>query len=412
MTTLDLDFVRSQFPAFSQPSLQGWAFFENAGGSYACGAVIERLHRYYQQTKVQPYSVYPASILAGQAMDEAYARLAAYLNVDPDEVHFGPSTSQNTYVLAHAFRAGWQTGDEIVVTNQDHEANSGNWRRLEKQGIVVREWRIDPSSGELNLADLDGLLTEKTKLVAFPHCSNIIGRFNPVAEIAAKVHAAGAVVVVDGVAAAPHGFPDIQTLGADIYLFSLYKTFGPHLGLMVVRRPVLEGLANQGHFFNDAYPHKKLTPAGPDHAQIAAANGIADYFDAVYAHHFKDEAAVTAVRGQRLHELFRHAEQQRLAPLLNWLKSRDDVRIVGPSDTVNRAPTVAIVSLRRQKSASYLATQLTEHQIMVNYGDFYAVRVLEGMNIPLDTGVLRMSFVHYTSEEEIAQLIDALTAVL
>lgn len=409
MTTLDLDFVRSQFPAFSEPNLQGWAFFENAGGSYACGPVIERLHRYYRQTKVQPYAFYPASARAGAEMDEAYLRMAGYLNVGEDEVHFGPSTSQNTYVLANAFRGGWREGDEIIVTNQDHEANSGAWRRLANSGIVVREWRIDPVTGELDPADLDALLSDQTRLVAFPHCSNVVGHMNPVAEIAARVRQAGAVVVVDGVAAAPHGLPDVDALGVDIYMFSLYKTYGPHQGLMVVRRHLLDKLSNQGHYFNAGNPRKIVTPAGPDHAQIAASCGIADYLDAVHAHHFSDQVDAPQ-RGRRVHDLFREAEQVRLAPLLDYLSGRDDLRILGPADAVKRAPTVAVQTLKR--SAAYVARELAEHKIMAGSGDFYAVRPLEGANIPLDPGVLRMSFVHYTSEAEVNQLIKALDAVL
>lgn len=409
MPTLDLDFVRQQFPAFSEPNLQGWAFFENAGGSYACGQMVERLYRYYRQTKVQPYGPYPASARAGMEMDEAYSRLAAYLNVGDDEVHFGPSTSQNTYVLAQAFRGAWQAGDEIIVTNQDHEANSGAWRRLESSGIVVREWQVNPETAELELAALDDLLSSKTRLVVFPHCSNVVGHINPVAEIAAKVHAAGALVLVDGVAAAPHGFPDIQAIGADVYLFSLYKTFGPHLGLAVVRRHVLNQLTNQSHYFNSAYPRKKIMPAGPDHGQIASAAGIADYFDALYEHHFSEEADAPE-RGRRLHQLMREAEQARLAPLLDWLAARDDVSLVGPADPVTRAPTVSVQTLN--KSASFVSRELAEHNVMVNNGDFYAVRVVDALNIPRDPGVLRMSFVHYTTDAEVQQLIAALDATL
>lgn len=411
MTTLDLDFVRAQFPAFSEPHLQGWAFFENAGGSYACKQVIEKLERYYRETKLQPYGVYPASKRAGEAMDESYRRLAGYLNVGEDEIHFGPSTSQNTYVLAHAFRDGWAEGDEIVVTNQDHEANSGAWRRLEATGIGVKEWRIDPESGVLDPADLDELLSEKTRLVVFPHCSNVVGHINPIAEIAAKAHAAGALILVDGVAGAPHGFPDIEAIGADLYLFSLYKTFGPHQGLMVVRRPVLEQLTNQSHYFNGGSPRKKLIPAGPDHAQVAASSGIADYFDAVYEHHFSADGKVdSAERGRQLHDLFRTAEQTITAPLLDWLDARSDVTLIGPKDAATHAPTVAITV--HNHPASFVARELAEHNVMVSSGDFYAVRVLEGMNIPLDPGVLRMSFVHYTSADDVNQLISALDAVL
>ncbi|MEN8893836.1 MAG: aminotransferase class V-fold PLP-dependent enzyme, partial [Planktotalea arctica] len=144
---LDLDFVRAQFPAFNEAALQGQAFFENAGGSYTCAPVIERLMRYYTQRKVQPYGPYDASRLAGEEMDEARVRLAAIMGVDTDEVSFGPSTTQNTYVLAQAFAGFMQPGEAIVVTNQDHEANTGPWRRLAERGIEVREWKIDPDTG-------------------------------------------------------------------------------------------------------------------------------------------------------------------------------------------------------------------------------------------------------------------------
>jgi len=183
MTQLDSKFIRSQFPAFEEPSLNGWGFFENAGGSYTCRQVISCLKDYYIQTKVQPYYNYPASQKAGAAMDESYSRLAAYLNVSEDEVQFGPSTTQNLYVLAQAFRELWNEGDEIILSNQDHEANAGFWRRLEKTGIVIKEWRVDPETGMLNPNDLDAMLSYKTRLLAFPHCSNIIGYVNPVAEI-------------------------------------------------------------------------------------------------------------------------------------------------------------------------------------------------------------------------------------
>ena len=139
---LDLTFVRAQFPAFSEPSLEGQAFFENAGGSYACMQVIDLLTDYYRKTKVQPYYPYAASAKAGQAMDASYVGFASYLNVSADEVQFGPSTSQNTYVLARAMLGTLKAGDEIIVTNQDHEANGGVWRRLAAEGMVIKEWQV------------------------------------------------------------------------------------------------------------------------------------------------------------------------------------------------------------------------------------------------------------------------------
>ena len=408
MKALDLHFVRSQFPAFAEPSLEGWAFFENAGGSYACRQVIDQLTDYYTRNKVQPYGPYPASAEGGRRMDDAYARLGDLLNVTADEVLVGPSTSQNTYVLAHAFRPGWSAGDEIVVTDQDHEANSGAWRRLAATGIVVREWCVDPESGMLDPADLADLLTDRTRLVAFPHCSNIVRVINPVATICRMAANAGAVTVADGGSAAPHGLPDVDALGADIYLFSAYKTYGPHQGVMVVRSRIADTLANQSHWFNEGNVRARLVPAGPDHAQVAALNGLVDYMELLHERHFDDEVEA-AERGRRVHDLLRAQETATVAPLLGYLRDRPDVRIMGPADGPDRVPTVAIVPRR---PAPAVAEDLVGHRVMAGAGDFYAVRLVEAMGQPADPGVLRMSFVHYTSPAEVAQLIDALDVCL
>ncbi|MDY6858862.1 MAG: aminotransferase class V-fold PLP-dependent enzyme [Pseudomonadota bacterium] len=401
---LDIDFVRSSFPAFREPTLEGQAFFENAGGSYTCGAVIDRLTRFYHARKVQPYGPYDASRLGGEEMDEARTRLAALLGVESDELSFGPSTTQNTYVLAQAFRRWMKPGEEIIVTNQDHEANSGPWRRLVEDGIRVREWRMDPETGHLDLADLENLLDENVRLVCFPHCSNVVGEVNDVAAICATAQAAGAFTCVDGVSYAPHGLPNVGDLGADIYLFSAYKTYGPHQGLMVVNRALAEQLPNQGHFFNGGTLYKRFTPAGPDHAQVAACAGIADYNDALYDHHFGHHPAPT-VRTQAVHDLMRAHETALLKPLLDYLGAKNAVRLLGPGQAERRAPTVA---LSLQEPAGPVAARLAQSGIMAGGGDFYAVRALEALGVDPNRGVLRLSFVHYTTAEEVDRLIAAL----
>ena len=406
---LDVAFARSHFPAFSDPSLDGWAFFENAGGSYTCGQVIERLTDFYTRCKVQPYAPYPAAQKDGSMMDESYRRLAEYLNVDLTEVNFGPSTTQNTYVLAKAFREIFSEGDEVIVTNQDHEANSGAWRRMEQVGITVREWSVDRDTGMLDINDLDALINDKTRLLAFPHCSNIVAHVNPVASICAKARDAGVTTVVDGVSYAGHGLPDVDALGADIYLFSLYKTYGPHQGLMVMRKPTLDKLNNQGHFFNADYPQKKLVPAGPDHAQIGAAAGIADYFDLVHAHHFPGSKVNAAKRGVAVHDLLRDHEKELLQPVLDYLDARNNVRVLGPVDAAVRAPTVAV---EVQGDAGSIARSLADHKIMCSSGNFYAYRLIDTMGLDPKNGALRLSFVHYTTKNEVDQLLNALDTVL
>ena len=406
---LDLPFVRSQFPAFTEPSLQGWAFFENAGGSYPCIQVINRLTDFYMKNKVQVNYPYPASMMAGKLMEASYKRMSDYLNVDASEIHFGPSTTQNIYVLANAMRPMWENGDEIIVSCQDHEANAGAWRRLEDRGIKVIEWHVHKDTGLLSLDELNGLFSERTKMVAYPHCSNVIGHINPVKAISQQALLHGAISVVDGVGYAPHGFPDLKDLGADIYLFSLYKTFGPHLGLMYVSKTLIEKMENQSHYFKEGMTRSMLTPAGPDHAQVAAASGILDYFDLVYDHHFKDNASPYE-KNIALNDLFQTHEKALLQRLLDFLKSRDDVQIVGPDHTEDRAPIISIIPLKKNIKKVY--TALIEQKLMLGMSNFYAVRPLIDMDIPRQPGVIRMSFLHYTSIEEIDQLIEGLKVAL
>ena len=403
--TLDTQWVRAQFPAFKVPALQGQAFFENAGGSYTCQQVIDRLFRYYTERKVQPYAPYAASEAAGAEMDEARLRLAAMLGVATHEVSFGPSTTQNTYVLAQAVRQWLQPGEAIVVTNQDHEANTGPWRRLAEAGIEVREWCIDPDTGLLSLDDLVPLL-DGARLLCFPHCSNVVGAINDVGAITALAHDAGAKVCVDGVSYAPHGFVDVGALGCDVYLFSAYKTYGPHQGIMVIREAFGMALPNQGHHFNGDILYYRFTPAGPDHAQIAASAGMADYVEAFSAHHGGGSEAAAA---RKAHKLMRDHEVALLQPLLDYVAAKNSVRVIGPVDAAKRAPTVA---LDLGQSAEPVAAKLAKHGIMAAGDDFYAQRPLAAMGVDPDKGVLRLSFVHYTEKAEVERLIAALDAEL
>jgi selenocysteine lyase/cysteine desulfurase len=406
-TALDLDFVRQQFPAFSEPSLEGQAFFENAGGSYMCQQVIDRFHTIFHERKLQPYYAFKASADLGNEMDQAHQRMARYLNVPTDEVMFGPSTSQNTYVLAQALLARMSPGDGIIVSGQEHEANAGVWRRLTSHGMRVLVWEADPITGQLDLNTLGSLLDDRITMVAMTHCSNLVAEINPVRKVADMVHDANAILLVDGVSYCPHGLPDIDAIGADIYLFSSYKTYGPHQGVMVIRKSAHAALEPQSHYFNRDIPSKWMTPAGPDHVQIAAANGMLDYFDALDHHHGGTD---DAMRPRRVETLFHQAERDNLRVLLDYLGNRNDLRLLGPNDPDNRAPTVSFTSSRL--SATDIGQKLAARNIMAGVGDFYAVRLLETMGVSPEDGAVRLSFVHYTSRDEINQAIAALDDIL
>ncbi len=404
--------MRSQFPACENDDSAGAGFFENAGGSYMPYQVINRLGRFHSQRRVQPYWPFMSSTLAGNEMDESRIRMAELLNIPSETLHFGSSTSQNTFVLATAFRDLRTDRRVIIVTNQDHEANSGVWRRLNHCGYQIKEWKVREDTGQLLVDDLKELLDENVCLLTFPHCSNIIGEINPVKEICALARKFGALTCVDGVSFVPHSFPDISSLGADIYLFSAYKTYGPHLGLMYVNPDLNSRLPSQGHFFNDHDLTKTLTPAGPDHAQIASIAGIVDYVELIDRHHFGENSnGNLGQAAKRFGKLQRDMETALLTNLMDFLNDKDGVHILGnPNiDMKRKVPTVSIhVGNRGEEIVQKLASK----GLMAGSGDFYSVRLLKALRIKLPAGVLRLSFVHYTKSGDVSSMIQALDEIL
>ena len=412
---LDLDFVRSNFPAFSRPINDGQSFFENAGGSFACRQTIDALHEYYTDFKVQPYSEFESSRRAGELMDRSRERWAETLGVEAREVVFGPSTSANTYVLAHAFADVLEPGNEVIVTNQDHEANTGAIRRAaERVGCTVKEWTTDPATGLLDIDQFEALLDERTGLVTVPHASNIVGSENDVTAITKLAHGVGARVIVDGVSFTPHTLPDVGAIGADVYLFSLYKTYSVHQGLMVTRAGLMAELPNQSHFFNDAVADKRLNPAGPDHAQVASAGAVLDYVEAFHQHHSGSATDDLRAAAAGASMLWRAHEDDLTPRLLELLADRDDVRLLGPAalDAVegHRCPTIAFSPLARDPQQ--VAHDLVERGVQTSSGHYYAARVLDGLGVDPDRGVVRLSFVHYTSADDIDRALNALDDVL
>ncbi len=407
--TLDLDFVRRQFPALAD----GWAFFENAGGSYVPASVIERVRAYMTEAQVQPAWSFAASADAA-ARIAAGRRLAAELiNADPDEVIVGPSTTMNVYVLAQALRPGFVPGDEVIVTNLDHEANIGAWRRLAEFGVTVREWRLDPETGALDDSGLDRLLSERTRLVCFSHCSNVVGSLHDAGRIVGKIHAAGALACVDGVAYAPHRQVDVKALDVDFYAYSPYKVFGPHLGVLYGKRAHLRAARGQNHFFigEDDVP-LKLNPGGPNHELTAGLAGVADYFDTLYARHFDAPENSFHARAGRVYGLIAAHETEIAGRLLGYLAGRRDIRVVGRPDAADgrRAPTVSFAVAGRQSGD--IAAALAGERIAVGFGDFYARRCVEALGLLAQGGVVRVGMAHYNTAEEVERLIAALDRII
>jgi len=409
--SLDVDYVKAQFPAFSDPKSSKWSFFENAGGSYVPTNVIEHLSHFMTSTKVQPYAEFDTSAIAGDNMDQATKLFAEMINAKIDEIIIGGSTTMNMYVLSNAMRALLKTGDEVIVTNQDHEANVGAWRRLAEHGMIIKEWQINPKTAELDIDDLKSLLSNKTRLVAVTHCSNIVGSINDLKSIAKLVHEYDAYIVGDGVSYAPHGFPDVKDLDVDFYAFSLYKTFGPHLGLLYGKKEILSKLPNQNHEFLEGDVPYTLNPGGPNHEELSCLIGVYEYFNNLYEHHFPDKEASTRGKIEAVNELIAKHEMEIANPLLDYINSRDDINLIGKNKIENkdRAPTIAFTI--KNKSSKDVSSELVKNGIATRNDNFYAWRCLKTLGINTDDGVVRTSMVHYNTHEDVNNLISALKTI-
>ena len=408
---LDIDFVKAQFPAFKDPLSSKWSFFENAGGSYVPHNVIKHLNNFMTSTKVQPYAEFDISAIAGNNMDKATELFAEMINARKDEIIIGASTTMNMYVLSNAMKHFIKPGDEVIVTNQDHEANIGAWRRLESYGAVIKEWKINTENAELEIEDLKALLTNKTKIVAVTHCSNIVGSINNLQSIAKLVHEYNAFLVGDGVSYAPHGLPNVKDLDVDFYTFSLYKTYGPHLGLLYGKKEILNQLPNQNHEFLEGDVPYTLNPGGPNHEELSCLVGIYEYFNNLYNHHFPDENNTLRKKIEKINELISNHEEQIANPLLEYLNSRNDIKLIGKKkiENKNRAPTIAFTFVNQ--SSKTISNQLVKNGIATRNDNFYAWRCLKALGIDVEDGVVRTSMVHYNTHEDVEKLISVLKKI-
>ena len=409
---LDVSFVRKQFPAFQTKEVEDWTFFENAGGSYVPASVIKRLQRFHIEHKVQPYGAFALSQKAGDQMDESYQAMSELINTSQDQITIGPSTTLNLYILAQGLRHLLKPGDEIVVTNQDHEANVGCWRRLSEHGVVIREWRVDKADGELDLADLGKLVNDKTRIVCCSLCSNLVGTHNDMSSISEITHKVGALLVADGVSYAPHAVPDIDNMGVDFYVYSTYKTFGTHQGILWGSPEALKNVKGQGHVFNEDDSRCRLNPTGPQHAEIAALAGITDYIDDLYDHHFQDSGYSRHERARKVFDLVSQHESELANIFLSFLANRDDVHLLGQekAEPGERAPTISFHS--RTMLSKHIAQELAKHRIGVGSGNFYALRCIEALGMDPQDGVVRVSMVHYNTKEEVGKLVSTLGQIL
>ncbi|MBK7584667.1 MAG: cysteine desulfurase-like protein [Myxococcales bacterium] len=406
MVQLDLSRVRAAFPALAGETV----FLDNAGGSQCLGAVADAVREHLLERNVQLGASYAVSEAASAHVLEGRRAIARLVSAADDrQVVLGSSTTQLLANLALAMSPGLRAGDEIVVTDADHEANIGPFRRLATRGVVIREWRLDRASQTLSVEDLEPLLGPRTRLVCMTHCSNVLGTIHDVREVAQRVHAAGARLLVDGVAYAPHRRLDLPAFEADYYAFSLYKVYGPHLAALVAPVRHLEELANINHeFLADQLPYK-LQPGNVCFELVASLPAVEAYLlelgggvgAGTYAEALERTYAAVAAHEAAL------AEQ-----LLAFLRSRGDVTLLGESsaDASLRVPTISFVPQARDPESVVRAVDASG--IGIRHGDFYARRLIDVLGLRARGGVVRVSMVHYNTPAEVEQVVAALEGAL
>lgn len=405
---LNLSHIRAEFPALQQDCV----FLDNAGGSQVLRRVADRIRNYLLTSSVQLGASYAQSQDAGARVLAARRSVAQLINAPvDDEVVMGGATTSLMFNLTTAIAQGIQPGDEVIVTNTDHEANIGGWMRLQAAGAVVRIWEVNPQTLELDLSDLAAMLTGKVKWVAMTHASNILGTINPVAQIAQMVHAAGARLCVDAVAYAPHRLVDVQASGADVYVFSFYKVFGPHYAVMWIERDLLLVLPSLNHYFigPEVIPYK-LQPGNVNYELSYGCIGISDYLEDVGT-----KLGATGTPRQKMQcafDAFEKHEDDLAERLLSFLHTKKSVRIIGLGSTRGggRMPTISFVVAQRMSED--IVRHIDQFGIGIRFGDFYAIRLIEKLGLQTQGGVVRVSMAHYNTLDEIDRLIRHLDEII
>lgn len=411
MHTLDLSWIRAQFPALTQ-TVNGHpaVFFDGPGGTQVPQRVIDAVADYLIRHNANTHGAFATSRRTDETIDAARAAMADFLGCAADEVVFGPNMTTLTFAISRAFGRDIRPGDEIVLTRLDHDANVAPWKALEAQGAVIRMVDIDTEECTLDMADMAQAIGPRTKLVAVGYASNAVGTINDVATITRMAHAVGALVYIDAVHYAPHGPIDVQALDCDFLACSPYKFFAPHMGVVYGKREHLARLR----------PYK-VRPASddiPDRWETGTKNheGLAGVTAAIeYLAELGQRIAPVTTRRAALvqaMEAIKAYERGLSEQLIAGLLAIPGLTFYGISDPAcfdMRTPTVAVRLAGR--TPRELAEALGQRGIFCWDGNYYAINLTERLGVEADGGMLRIGLVHYNTAEEIDLLLEALDAL-
>ncbi len=403
MTALNTSAIRAQFPALRrEENGSSVAWFDGPGGSQVPHTVIDAISSFLTKGGSNDGGAFAASRDSEETHEGARSAIADLYGARPDDyIAFGMNMTSLNFALSRALSTDWSPGDEVVVTRLDHDANISPWlRAAADRGVTVKWIPFNVDTYRLDLERLADVVGPRTKLVAITHASNAIGTIVDVAAATKIAHDAGALVMVDAVHYAPHGLIDIATVDCDFLIASAYKFFGPHIGAMAGRGQLMEKL--------DAYKVRPSPPTGPGKWETGTQSFEALAGVTAAVDHIADLTKAQGSRRERIAAAYASIQDHALTLGKRFLDGLPETATVfGITDDLTaRTPTFAIEL--DGFSARRLATELGDRGIYVTDGDYYAVEVMKALGRG-DGGLVRIGFLHYTTEDEVDRLLAALS---
>lgn len=398
--------LRQQFPALQrQHQGSNLVFMDGPGGTQVPQSVIDAVSSYYKNSNANLHGAFITSQESDVVLDTCRSKMATFLNAEgPHTISIGQNMTTLNYALSRAMSRTLQAGDEVLITQLDHEANRSPWLSLRQHGIIVKEVRLHPN-GYLDYGHLASQLSDRTRLLAMGMSSNLTGTVNNIAIAREQTYRVGAQLLLDAVHYAPHYPIDVQALGCDFLLCSAYKFYGPHIGFLYARPGTLDRLpTDRLRTAPQAAPYS-IETGTLNHAAIAGVNAALDFIA-----EFGEGANYQAKLQDAMQQIGIH-EKALLEDLFKGLKALPDLSIIGPdlSDS-RRSPTLAIKI--RGKHPKHICQVLAEKNICAWNGHFYALRATEVLGLLEQGGVTRLGLSAYSNEEDVQRVLKAFENLL
>jgi cysteine desulfurase family protein (TIGR01976 family) len=405
--------VRGAFPALAlsddgQPRL----YADAPGGTQVAGRALERMRQAMVDQCANEAGVFLTSRRTSQWMTTAHEAAAEFVGADHDEVVFGLNTTSLLFHFSRMLAREWQAGDEIVLSRMDHDANVGPWLiAAEERGVTVRWLDVDLDTFQYRYDTLGDLIGPRTRLVACNHASNFLGTINDVARIVAAARAVGAVSVVDAVQSAPHFLLDVRAIDCDILVSSPYKYFGPHAGLLYVRRELSERLRPLKIRPAPASMPYRHAPGTPSFEAQLGTLGALEHL-AWLGEQFGTPAG-TGLRARIAAGLAAATQHETglAVRFLEGLSALPGIRLYGianPAHVSGRVPTFSFTMAGKAPEA--VAAVFGQRNIYVWDGNFYAYEI-SGLLGVRESGVVRIGFAHYNTLDEVDRILEILDSV-